>query len=97
MPLYGPSGAGIWSAPTIDAKRGLLYTATGNAYGDPAPETSDAVLALNLESGAIEWVNQVTPGGQDQVLLNPDFRSIAIGVGALAVIAVVVWLIRRRR
>ncbi|MEY4641491.1 MAG: hypothetical protein RLZZ227_1485 [Pseudomonadota bacterium] len=60
--LYGPSGAGIWSAPTIDAARGLLYTATGNAYGDPAPETSDAVLALDLASGAIVWVNQLTPG-----------------------------------
>ena len=59
---YGPSGAGIWSAPTIDAERGLLYTATGNAYGDPAPETSDAVLALDLASGAIIWVNQLTPG-----------------------------------
>ena len=62
VPLYGPSGAGIWSAPTIDAQRGLLYTATGNAYGDPAPETSDAVLALNLDTGAIVWVNQITPG-----------------------------------
>jgi polyvinyl alcohol dehydrogenase (cytochrome) len=59
---YGPSGAGIWSAPTIDAARGLLYTATGNAYGEPAPETSDAVLALDLASGTITWVNQLTPG-----------------------------------
>lgn len=85
VPLYGPSGAGIWSAPTIDAARGLLYTATGNAYGDPAPPTSDAVLALDLESGAIVWVNQVTPGdafigGCDNVdspncpeQLGPDF------------------------
>ncbi len=83
--LYGPSGAGIWSAPTIDPDRGLLYTATGNAYGDPAPETSDAVLALDLRSGAIVWVNQVTPGdafigGCDNVdkancpeVLGPDF------------------------
>ncbi|MES2604697.1 MAG: PQQ-binding-like beta-propeller repeat protein [Pseudomonadota bacterium] len=60
--LYGPSGAGIWSAPTIDPARGLLYTATGNAYGDPAPETSDAVLAMDLATGAIVWVNQITPG-----------------------------------
>lgn len=83
--LYGPSGAGIWSAPTIDTARGLLYTATGNAYGDPAPETSDAVLALDLASGAIVWVNQITPGdafigGCDNVVspncpevLGPDF------------------------
>ncbi len=85
LQLYGPSGAGIWSAPTIDPGRGLLYTATGNAYGDPAPETSDAVLALDLQSGAIVWVNQFTAGdafigGCDNVespncpeLLGPDF------------------------
>jgi polyvinyl alcohol dehydrogenase (cytochrome) len=83
--LYGPSGAGIWSAPTIDPDRGLLYTATGNAYGDPAPATSDAVLAMDLGSGKIVWVNQLTPGdafigGCDNVVspncpevLGPDF------------------------
>lgn len=59
--LYGPSGAGIWSAPTIDAERGLLYTATGNAYGDPAPITSDAVLAMDLATGSIVWASQLTP------------------------------------
>ena len=59
--LYGPSGVGIWNAPTIDPDRGLLYTATGNAYGEPAPATSDAVLAMDLDSGAIVWVNQTTP------------------------------------
>ena len=34
--LWGPAGSPIWSAPTIDAKRGLIYAATGNAYADPA-------------------------------------------------------------
>ena len=34
--LWGPSGATIWSAPTIDPKRGRLYVATGNSYSDPA-------------------------------------------------------------
>jgi len=58
--LYGPAGAGIWNAPTIDPDRGLLYTATGNAYGEPAPITSDAVIAMDLESGEIVWVNQTT-------------------------------------
>jgi len=58
--LYGPAGAGIWNAPTIDPVRGVLYTATGNAYGDPAPDTSDAVIAMDLESGDIVWVNQTT-------------------------------------
>jgi polyvinyl alcohol dehydrogenase (cytochrome) len=33
--LYGPAGAAVWSAPTIDAKRGALYVATGDAYYVP--------------------------------------------------------------
>jgi len=34
--LWGPSGVGIWSAPTIDARRGLVYAGTGNTYSAPA-------------------------------------------------------------
>ncbi len=59
--LWGPAGAPIWSAPTIDAKRGLIYAATGNAYADPAPKTSDAIVAFDLATGKIRWVNQVMP------------------------------------
>jgi polyvinyl alcohol dehydrogenase (cytochrome) len=59
--LWGPAGAPIWSAPTIDAKRGLIYAATGNAYADPAPRTSDAIVAFDLATGKIRWVNQIMP------------------------------------
>jgi polyvinyl alcohol dehydrogenase (cytochrome) len=59
--LYGPSGSGIWSAPTVDEKRRLLYVATGNTYSAPAQPSSDAVVALDLESGSIRWMKQVTP------------------------------------
>lgn len=59
--LYGPAGVGIWSAPTIDDDRGLLYVATGNAYADPDPGTSDAVIAIDLETGERAWVNQLLP------------------------------------
>jgi polyvinyl alcohol dehydrogenase (cytochrome) len=31
---YGPAGAGVWSAPTIDAQRKLVYVATGDSYTD---------------------------------------------------------------
>ena len=27
-PLWGPAGAAVWSAPTIDARRGALYIGT---------------------------------------------------------------------
>jgi polyvinyl alcohol dehydrogenase (cytochrome) len=73
VPLWGPAGAPIWSAPTIDARRGLIYAATGNGYADPNPPTSDAIVAFSLATGAIEWVNQVTPG--DVWILGCDPQS----------------------
>lgn len=60
-PLWGPAGAPIWSAPTIDEKRGLIYAATGNAYADPAPRTSDAIVAFEIATGRIRWINQIMP------------------------------------
>jgi polyvinyl alcohol dehydrogenase (cytochrome) len=59
---WGPSGASIWSAPTIDTKRGLLYVATGDNFSTPATDMSDAIVALDMKSGRIAWSKQVTPG-----------------------------------
>jgi polyvinyl alcohol dehydrogenase (cytochrome) len=56
---WGPSGAPVWSAPTVDTKRGLLYVATGDNYSVPATSTSDAVMALDLKTGRIVWTQQV--------------------------------------
>ncbi|MBM3818977.1 MAG: cytochrome C oxidase Cbb3 [Acidimicrobiia bacterium] len=58
---FGPSGAGIWSTPTLDAARGVLYVTTGDNYSHPATLTSDAVVALDLKSGRIVWTQQTTP------------------------------------
>lgn len=58
--LHGPSGAAVWSAPTIDPKAGVLYIATGDSYSDPVAPTSDAILAMDLESGALKWSQQMT-------------------------------------
>jgi polyvinyl alcohol dehydrogenase (cytochrome) len=59
---WGPAGAGVWSSPTIDLTRGRIYVGTGNAYSPPAAVTTDAVVALDLETGAIRWAKQLTPG-----------------------------------
>src|SRR5688572_13623885 len=59
--LWGPSGAAIWSAPTVDARRGLLYVATGNIYSGPAHPAGNAVIALDLQTGAVRWSKQFTP------------------------------------
>jgi polyvinyl alcohol dehydrogenase (cytochrome) len=58
---WGPAGGGIWSAPTIDARRRVLYISTGNGYADPQQPTTDAVIAMDLEKGAIKWVVQPVP------------------------------------
>jgi polyvinyl alcohol dehydrogenase (cytochrome) len=60
-PTYGPSGAGVWSTPTVDARRGVLYVTTGDNYSHPATATSDAVIALDLASGRIVWAQQTLP------------------------------------
>lgn len=57
--MWGPSGGAIWSAPTIDAKRGLVYVGTSNSYTDVPHDGADAVIAMEIETGRIRWVNQV--------------------------------------
>src|SRR5258708_8525090 len=59
--LYGPCGAAVWSAPTIDPERQALYVATGNSYSNPPADTSDAVIALDLRTGTKLWHQQTTP------------------------------------
>ncbi len=57
--LYGPAGGSVWSAPTLDPGRGLLYVATGNSYTDvPTPHT-DSILALRMATGKTVWANQL--------------------------------------
>jgi len=57
---WGPAGGGIWSSPTIDSRRGAVYVSTGNSYSDPPQPMTDAVIALELQSGKVRWVNQLT-------------------------------------
>ena len=58
--VWGPSGAAIWSTPTVDVKRRLLYVTTGDNYSNPPTTGSDAFLAMELESGKILWSRQMT-------------------------------------
>ena len=55
---FAPAGAPIWNSPTLDPQRGLLYAGTGESYTSPAVDTSDAVLAFDLESGRLAWSHQ---------------------------------------
>ena len=59
---WGPSGVPVWSAPTVDAKRGVVYVGTGENYSAPATDMSDSIVALDLEDGAIRWHFQAHAG-----------------------------------
>lgn len=74
---WGPSGVGIWSAPTVDNELGALYVATGNSYSLPVADTSDAVVALDIETGDIRWIQQVTGGDVWNGSCQPQARSHA--------------------
>lgn len=58
---YGPSGAPVWGSPSLDPERGLVYVGTGENYSSPATGTSDAIIAMDMENGAVRWIRQVTP------------------------------------
>jgi len=58
--LWGPSGAAIWSAPTIDTLLGVIYVTTGDNYSDTPTTTSDAIMALDLKTGKMLWWRQFT-------------------------------------
>ena len=57
----GPSGGAVWSPPTADLKRHVIYVATGNNYSGPPSAGSDAVIAIDMNSGKKLWQRQFTP------------------------------------
>jgi polyvinyl alcohol dehydrogenase (cytochrome) len=59
---HGPSGAPIWSSPTIDPKLRAVYVTTGDNYSDPPTDTSDAFMAFDAMNGKHLWTKQMTKG-----------------------------------
>jgi polyvinyl alcohol dehydrogenase (cytochrome) len=60
--LWGPSGAAVWSSPTLDPDRNRLYITTGDSYSNPVAPSSDAIIALAMDTGRILWVRQTLGG-----------------------------------
>lgn len=56
--LHAPAGGAVWNSPVIDEDNRRLYVGTGNAYTAPAPDTTDAVLAMDLGDGELLWSYQ---------------------------------------
>lgn len=58
----GPNGATIWGTPAIDPARRLIYVGTGQNLTPPVTETSDAIIALDMDDGSVRWIYQTTSG-----------------------------------
>jgi polyvinyl alcohol dehydrogenase (cytochrome) len=83
--LSGPAGGSIFSAPTIDPKRGFIYVGSGDSYTNVVTDSTNAMLALKLSNGERVWTQQVAkndawilmctgkPTGNCPSPLGPDF------------------------
>jgi polyvinyl alcohol dehydrogenase (cytochrome) len=98
----GPSGAPIWSVPVYDAKRNNIIVTSGENTSHPGTDTSDAVIAINLDTGKVAWQYQAmaadvwnmacdtgsgTNGPNCPVLFGGDGRDYDFGAGAVVVSA----------
>jgi len=77
--LFGPSGAGVWGAPALDPGRNRVYIATGDAYSQPVAPSTDAIMALAMDTGKIVWVRQTLAGDAWNVgCLGPNMAASAV-------------------
>jgi polyvinyl alcohol dehydrogenase (cytochrome) len=86
-----PTGSGcgdVWGSPSVDRERGLVIFGTGNCVDpDRWGRFSDALVAADLDTGALRWVYQPHPNNQDDLdfagapnLFDLDGRALA-GLG----------------
>ena len=57
---WGPSGVAVWSSPTIDLQKKIIYAGTGVNYSQPPTDASDAIVAFDMDSGRLLWTRQFT-------------------------------------
>ena len=58
--LYKPAGGAVWNSPTIDPIRQAVYFGTGDATTAPSPKTTDAIMAVDINTGKLLWSYQAT-------------------------------------
>jgi polyvinyl alcohol dehydrogenase (cytochrome) len=81
--LWGPSGAPVWSTPLVDPKRNVVYAGTGTNFSFPETDTSDALIAFDMDTGAIRWKyqaakNDIWNGACSRKGANCDFGGKSI-------------------
>ncbi len=76
------AGAAIAAAPTIDAKRNLLYVGTGGSLTPVSDKQTDAVVALDLTDGQVRWARQFArhdKTGAADFASSPILRTLSDG------------------
>lgn len=58
----GHDGGSVWTIPAIDTATGRLFVGTGNAYHEPAADTTDSVIAFDAATGKLVDHFQATAG-----------------------------------
>lgn len=93
---YGPSGAPVWSQPTLDTKRNRIYVGTGENYSSPSTDTSDAIVALDLTTGEMLWHRQFLASDAWNIACEspldsncPDERGVDLDFGAPPILVTV--------
>jgi polyvinyl alcohol dehydrogenase (cytochrome) len=56
---WGPAGGAVWNSPTVDPLRHAVYFGTGDGTTYPAIDTSDSIMALDMDTGRLLWTYQV--------------------------------------
>jgi polyvinyl alcohol dehydrogenase (cytochrome) len=72
----GFDGGAVWTTAAVDPSTARLYVGTGNAYHEPAADTTDAMLSVNARTGRILDHFQATPNdvwnGTTNIFTGPD-------------------------
>jgi alcohol dehydrogenase (cytochrome c) len=78
-------GGGVWTAPTLDVQRELIFVATGNPAPDFPAELrggvnlyTNSVVVLNVRTGKLVWHQQLVPADNhdwDLTHASPLYRA----------------------
>ena len=60
--IMAPSGAPVWTSPTIFASANMLIFGSGENYSSPADDNSDSIIAVRLDTGERIWQRQNVEG-----------------------------------
>ena len=79
---FGPAGAAMWGAATVDIKRNLVYVGTAGSLTGATQPLTDAVMAVDMTDGLVRWAKQFarhdTSGAAD-FTSSPILRTLADG------------------